>query len=101
MTGATPLGRGTELGGRYRLERALGTGGMASVWLARDERLSRPVAVKVLSDVLATDDAYIRRFRREARVAASLSHPNLVRVYDFSGGGERPYVVMELVEGGT
>ena len=88
-------------GGRYRLERVLGTGGMASVWLATDTRLDRDVAVKVLSDVLALDEDYVRRFEREAQVAANLSHPHLVRVYDFSVDGPRPYLVMEYVAGGS
>jgi eukaryotic-like serine/threonine-protein kinase len=88
-------------GGRYRLERVLGTGGMASVWLAIDTRLDREVAVKVLSDVLALDRDYVARFEREAHVAANLSHPHLVRVYDFSVDGPRPYLVMEYVAGGT
>lgn len=86
---------------RYRLERPLGAGGMAVVWLASDERLQRPVAVKVLSDVLAVDAAYIRRFEREARIAAQLSHPNLVRLFDYSAEAARPFLVMEYVEGTT
>jgi eukaryotic-like serine/threonine-protein kinase len=94
------FGEGELVAGRYRLERILGTGGMASVWLARDDRLGRAVAVKFLSDSLAHDDSYLSRFRREARLAAGLSHPNLVKVYDF-GEDERPYLVMEYVEGGT
>lgn len=100
---ATEISAGSALGedGRYRLEAVLGTGGMASVWLATDARLERPVAVKVLSDVLALDADYVLRFEREARVAASLSHPHLVNVYDFSVIGRRPYLVMEYVAGGT
>ncbi len=100
---AIELARGATLGegGRYRLERVLGTGGMASVWLAQDARLDREVAVKILSDVLALDQDYVRRFEREAHVAANLSHPHLVRVYDFSVDGPRPYLVMEYVAGGT
>src|SRR3954454_4607205 len=86
--------------GRYTLERRLGVGGMAAVWLARDERLDRPVAVKALSDLLAGDPGYVERFRREARVAARLSHPGLVRIFDF-GDDPRPYLVMEYVAGGT
>jgi serine/threonine protein kinase len=74
---------------------------MASVWLALDERLGRPVAVKLLSDHLAHDESYLSRFRREARVAARLSHPNLVKVYDYGGEAERPYLVMEFVAGDT
>ena len=69
---------GMILGDRYRLERVLGAGGMASVWLARDERLNRLVALKLLSDTLIADPAYLSRFRREARLAAALSHPNPV-----------------------
>jgi serine/threonine protein kinase len=100
---AIELAPGASLGhgGRYRLERVLGTGGMASVWLARDVELDRDVAVKVLADVLALDPDYVSRFEREARVAANLSHPHLVRVFDFSGGGPRPYLVMEYVSGGS
>jgi serine/threonine protein kinase len=86
---------------RYRLARRLGAGGMASVWLARDERLHRDVAVKVLSDVLAGDEEYIARFEREARVAAGLNHANLVTIFDFAVAEGRPYLVMELVSGGT
>jgi len=100
---ATDITAGATLGeeGRYHLERVLGIGGMASVWLATDARLQRPVAIKVLSDVLALDDEYVRRFEREARVAASLSHAHLVDVFDFSVQGARPYLVMEYVAGGT
>lgn len=87
--------------GRYRLERLLGSGGMATVWLARDERLGRPVAVKVISDSLAVDEAYVVRFEREARVAASLSHENLVKVFDYDAGAERPLLITEYVDGGT
>jgi len=87
--------------GRYRLERLLGAGGMASVWLAHDDRLERLVAIKVMSDSLAADPSYARRFEREARTAAGLSHPNLVRVFDYETEGARPALVMEYVEGGT
>ena len=90
---------GQRLGARYLLDRRLGHGGMSVVWLATDERLRRPVAIKVLSDVLTSDSAYLERFRREAKVAAGLQHPNLVSVYDFHAG-QRPYLVMEYVEGG-
>jgi eukaryotic-like serine/threonine-protein kinase len=90
---------GRRLGERYRLERPLGHGGMASVWLATDERLDRPVAIKVLSDTLAHDDQYLVRFRREAHVAAGLQHPNLVSIYDFETD-ERPFLVMEYIPGG-
>lgn len=98
---ATELETGTPLGegGRYCLRRLLGTGGMASVWLADDERLGRRIAVKVLADSLALDPAYVLRFEREARVAAGLSHPNLVNVFDFSAEPPRPFLAMEYVDG--
>ena len=94
---------GAEFGdaGRYRLRHLVGTGGMASVWLADDTRLHREVAVKVLSDVLALDAEFVTRFEREARVAASLAHAHLVNVYDYGSHGTRPYLVMEYVGGGT
>jgi len=95
------IGEGTRLKDRYRLERLLGRGGMASVWLANDEVLERPVAVKVLSDTIASDPEFLARFRREARIAAGLSHPNLIGVYDYAEGEERPYLVMEYVSGET
>ncbi len=93
---------GAVLGdGRYRLQRRLGSGGMATVWLAGDERLSREVAVKVISDTLAADGRYRERFAREARAAASVAHPNIVAVYDYGLQGDRPYLVMEYVPGGS
>jgi len=96
--GAT-IASGELLKERYRLERTLGRGGMAAVWLGHDEVLDRPVAVKVLSDTIATDPGFVARFRREAQTAASLSHPNLVGVYDYSDEDERPYLVMQFVPG--
>jgi hypothetical protein len=93
------IGQGELLKDRYRLERTLGRGGMAAVWLGHDEVLDRQVAVKVLSDTIATDPDFVARFRREARTAAGLSHPNLVGVYDYSEEGERPYLVMQFVPG--
>jgi eukaryotic-like serine/threonine-protein kinase len=96
---AGAIASGGRLKDRYRLERTLGRGGMAAVWLGHDETLDRPVAVKVLSDTIASDPGFVARFRREARTAAGLSHPNLAGVYDFSDEGERPYLVMQLVPG--
>lgn len=93
------IAEGSRLKDRYLLEELLGRGGMASVWLASDEVLERPVAVKVLADTIASDREFLARFRREAQVAASLSHPNLIDIYDFAGGAERPYLVMEYVPG--
>ncbi len=93
------IGIGELLKDRYRLERTLGRGGMAAVWLGQDEVLDRPVAVKVLADTIAGDPDFVARFRREAHTAAGLSHPNLADTYDFSEEGERPYLVMQFVPG--
>jgi len=87
--------------GRYRVERTLGSGGMAVVFLAQDEELRRPVAVKVLADNLAGDETLRRRFLQEARLAGRLSHPNVVQVYDAGENEGQPYIVMEYVSGGT
>jgi serine/threonine protein kinase len=86
---------------RYELERELGRGGMAVVYAARDTEIGRRVALKVLAAHLAGDEAFRTRFLREARIAGSLSHPNLVRVYDISALDGVPCIVMELLEGGT
>jgi serine/threonine-protein kinase len=88
-------------GGRYRLERPLGHGGMASVYLARDAELDRLVAVKVLAENATGDDELRKRFVREARLAARLSHPNIVSVFDAGEDDGRPYIVMEHVAGET
>jgi eukaryotic-like serine/threonine-protein kinase len=87
--------------GRYRVEDVLGSGGMALVYRARDEELDRPVAIKVLADNLAADDALRKRFVREARLAAQLAHKNVAQVYDSGEADGRPYIVMEYVEGET
>jgi eukaryotic-like serine/threonine-protein kinase len=89
------------LGGRYRLARMVGSGGMGTVWEAEDENLGRPVAVKVLSESLAGGERAVRRFEREARAAARLSGPHVAAVYDFGRSEGRPYIVMELVRGET
>jgi len=88
------------LGGRYRLGEMIGTGGMADVYIAIDERLSREVAIKVLRSDLARDPSFVSRFRKEALAAAGLNHPGIVAVYD-SGEVPAPYIVMELVSGHT
>ncbi len=90
--------------GRYRLLGLIAQGGMGAVWRARDEVLERAVAVKVLPEHLIADDAARRRFEREARVTASLVHPNIVTIFDVGSadagtGQELPYLVMELLEG--
>jgi serine/threonine-protein kinase len=89
------------LSGRYSVERTLGRGGMAIVFLAHDGELDRPVALKVLADNLAGDAAVRHRFLREARLAARISHPNVVTVYDAGDEAERPFIVMEYVDGET
>ncbi len=91
----------TLAAGRYRVERELGRGGMASVYLAHDEELGRSVAVKVLPPHLAADDVFRARFVREARLAGRLSHPNIVRVYDAGEAEGRPFIVMEYVPGSS
>ncbi|TMK40099.1 MAG: serine/threonine protein kinase [Actinobacteria bacterium] len=88
-------------GGRYRVESLLGSGGMATVWQAHDERLDRPVAIKALADNLAVDEGYVARFQREARLSAKLSHPYLVQVFDYGTEQGRPFLVMEYVDGPT
>jgi serine/threonine protein kinase len=95
------MGGQTVGGGRYRLERPLGHGGMATVYLGRDAELDRLVAVKVLAESLAGDEAFRHRFLREARLAARLSHPNVVGVYDAGEDAGCPFIVMEYVEGRT
>src|SRR5207253_11143749 len=96
-------GVGRVLGGRYRLIREIARGGMASVWQAEDTLLDRLVAVKLLHPQFADDPEFLERFRREARAAASLSHPNIVPIYDVGQDAETrtPYIVMELIEGGN
>ena len=89
------------LGGRYRIARHLARGGMAEVYLAQDELLDRRVAVKVLFAELADDASFVERFRREARAAAGLNHPNIVSVYDFGQDDGAYFIVMEYVEGET
>ena len=76
------MARPTEIAGRYRIERRLGAGGMSTVFLAQDTVLERPVAVKLLAEHLADDEAFVARFRREALAAARLQHPNIVQVFD-------------------
>ena len=91
----------TVLSGRYRLESKLGSGGMSTVYLALDEVLDRPVAVKLLHREISEEADQLERFRREARTAARLSHPNLVGVIDAGEDDGRPYIVFEYIEGRT
>jgi eukaryotic-like serine/threonine-protein kinase len=89
------------LSGRYRLESKLGSGGMSTVYLALDEVLDRPVAIKLLHREISEEADQLERFRREARAAARLSHPNLVSVIDAGEDEGRPYIVFEYIEGRT
>ncbi len=91
----------TVLSGRYRLESKLGSGGMSTVYLALDEVLDRPVAVKLLHREISEEADQLERFRREARSAARLSHPNLVGVIDAGEDDGRPYIVFEYIDGRT
>ena len=92
---------GTVLSERYRLEQKLGSGGMSTVYLARDETLERWVAAKVLHREISDQPDQIERFRREARAVAQVSHPNVVAVIDAGEDGGRPYIVFEYCDGET
>jgi eukaryotic-like serine/threonine-protein kinase len=89
----------TLFDGRYRILRRLGAGGMANVYLAEDEALGRRVAVKILNERYANDELFIERFNREAKSAASLSHPNIVSIYDRGEAEGTYYIAMEVIEG--
>src|SRR4051812_30463707 len=94
--------RGTIIDGRYVLGDLLGSGGMARVFLAHDEVLDRDVALKILREQYADNEEFVERFRREARSAAALLHPNIVSVYDWGRSDEEMYyIAMEYVPGGT
>jgi serine/threonine-protein kinase len=92
---------GRVLGDRYRLTRPLGVGASAHVFVAEDVILGRRVAIKILHPALAGDEAFLRRFRAEAKVVASLRHPHILTVFDWGEDGGSPYLVMELLEGGS
>ncbi|MBV9043355.1 MAG: serine/threonine protein kinase, partial [Acidimicrobiia bacterium] len=87
--------------GRYEIVQHLARGGMAEVYLARDLLLDRPVAVKILFPEFAADRSFVERFRREARSAANLNHPNIVSIYDWAEQEGTYFIVMEYVEGRT
>jgi eukaryotic-like serine/threonine-protein kinase len=89
----------TIYNGRYELHRQIARGGMADVFLARDQLLDRPVAVKVLFPQFASDPSFVERFRREAQSAANLNHPNIVGVYDWGEEKGTYFIVMEYVDG--
>src|SRR5919198_1270000 len=90
---------GNVFDGRYRIERKLGTGGMADVYLAEDNELGRRVAIKILNDRHAADDQFVGRFRREAKNGAGLSHPNIVSVYARGTAEGTYYIAMEYLDG--
>ena len=92
---------GKVLGNRYEIIEKIGVGGMATVYRAKCHVLKRDVAVKILRDEFTTDDEFIKRFNAEAQAAASLTHPNIVSVYDVGHEGNLYYIVMELVKGKT
>ena len=92
---------GTLFDGRYTVVRKLGAGGMANVYLAEDSDLGRRVAIKILNDRHAHDEQFVERFRREAKNAAGLSHPNIVSIYDRGEADGSYYIAMEYLEGRT
>lgn len=96
-----PFEEGARVGGRYRLEALMGEGAQGITFRAQDEVLERPVVLKALATPDVPEDVWTRTFLREARLAARIEHPNVVRIYDFGAEGGRPYMVMELVEDGT
>ena len=92
---------GALLDGRYRVEARIATGGMSTVYRGLDVRLDRPVALKVMDARYAGDHQFLARFHREARAVASLKHPGLVAIYDQGNDPAHPFLVMELIDGGT
>jgi eukaryotic-like serine/threonine-protein kinase len=90
-----------ELIGHYRIESLIGIGGMGEVYLARDERLGRKAALKLLPDSLTTDETQLNRFKNEARSASALNHPNILTVYEIGAEGNRQFIATEFIEGMT
>jgi eukaryotic-like serine/threonine-protein kinase len=90
---------GETYGGRYEVLGLAGSGGMAEVYRARDELLSRDVALKVLNERLSTDRSFVERFRREAQTAANLNHPNIVSLFDYGADDGKYFIVMEYIDG--
>src|SRR5512132_1881396 len=95
-----PLSAGSRLGS-YHIVESIGAGGMGEVYRARDPKLNRDVAIKVLPSSLATDPAALARFEREAQSVAALSHPNILNIFDFGVDNGIPFAVMELLDGAT
>src|SRR6266699_3070991 len=90
-----------KLIGHYRIESLIGVGGMGEVYLARDERLGRKAALKLLPDTLTTDETQLSRFKTEARSASALNHPNILTVYEIGAEGNRQFIATEFIEGMT
>ncbi len=90
-----------KLIGHYRIESLIGVGGMGEVYLARDERLGRKAALKLLPDSLTTDETQLSRFKNEARSASALNHPNILTVYEIGAEGNRQFIATEFIEGIT
>src|SRR5262247_2323028 len=95
-----PISAGSRLG-PYEALSPLGAGGMGEVWRARDTRLAREVAVKVLPDEVSSDAGRLKRFEKEARAASALNHPNIVTIYDIGSAESVSWIAMERVEGKT
>ena len=92
---------GKTIGSRYEILEKIGVGGMATVYKAKDNILKRNVAIKVLRDEFTTDEEFIKRFNTEAQSAASLTHPNIVSIYDVGHEENLYFIVMELIKGKT
>ncbi|HEX2259516.1 MAG TPA: Stk1 family PASTA domain-containing Ser/Thr kinase [Actinomycetota bacterium] len=95
------VNQGRQYGGRYQVKHSIASGGMAEVFMARDALLDRPVALKLMHPEYARDQAFIERFRREAKAAASLNDPRIVSIFDWGSDGGTYYIVMEYVQGQT
>ncbi|HTY43020.1 MAG TPA: protein kinase, partial [Thermoanaerobaculia bacterium] len=96
----SPLSRGSRLGG-FEIVAPLGAGGMGEVYRARDSRLGRDVAIKVLPQAMSSDPERLKRFEKEARAASALNHPNIVTIYETGSADGVPWIAMEHVEGET
>ena len=95
------INKGQKINDRYEIIKSIGEGGMANVYLAHDVILDRDVALKVLRGDLANDEKFVRRFQREALASSSLSHPNIVEMYDVGEDNGTYYIVMEYINGKT
>ena len=95
------LEAGAKLGGRYEIIKKIGAGGMADVYMAKDNKLGRFVAIKVLKEEFSSDENFLRKFDIEAQAVAGLLHPNIINVYDVGIEGDVHYIVMELADGIT